>query len=72
MAKAKAMPVSEPPAAPVPVGGSVPAPYPHELPRILHKPRGHTLRVDTVVQCDEALADGWTLRPVPETPEAAD
>jgi hypothetical protein len=45
----------------------VPAAYPHQLPRLLHKPGVPQRRVDTPEQCEAAFADGWTLLP-PKTP----
>jgi hypothetical protein len=63
MAKKKV--VDESPAS-VPALEPVADPYPYELPRWLHKWQAEPLRVDTPTACDEALADGWALRP-PQT-----
>ena len=43
--------------------------YPHQLPRILHKPYGESLRVDSIAECEAAFGDGWLLRPPVWPPE---
>jgi len=48
------------PAAPV-----VDEPYPHELPRHVHKAGGVFKQVNTPDECARALASGWLLRPPP-------
>lgn len=50
-----------------PTAPAEPVPYPHQLPRLLHKPGVPQKRVDTPEQCEAAFADGWTLLP-PKTP----
>jgi hypothetical protein len=43
--------------------------YPYQVPRILHKPYGDSVRVDSIADCEAALADGWELRPPTWPPE---
>lgn len=52
------------------VNAALLAAYPYQIPRIVHKKNvvvmpgdapWFELRVDTIAECDAALADGWTI-----------